>query len=110
VTVLAAVAVVGAGSLLFRLGPLLGAERLPDGLSRAAGWAGLAVLAAITVRTVVNHRDAEVPAAPVLAAAAVTAGLYLAVRGRPLLISMTVGAASYLALSGALHAVTYVFG
>ena len=29
-TVLLAVAVVGAGSLLFRLGPLLGARRLPE--------------------------------------------------------------------------------
>ena len=38
-TVLLAVLVVGAGSLVFRLGPLLGADRLPTSVTRVAGWA-----------------------------------------------------------------------
>jgi branched-subunit amino acid transport protein len=99
-----AVLAVGAGSLLFRLAPLLGAHRLPDSLTRAAGWAGLSVLTAITVRAVAAHRDPAVPAGSLLAAVAVGIGLYLAFRGRSLLLAAAAGAGSYLVLSAALSA------
>ena len=103
-TVLLAVLAVGAGSLIFRLAPLLGAERLPDRVTHVAGRAGLAVLAAITVRTVVQHHDPSVPAAPLVAALAVGLGLFLAFRGRSLPLSVATGVASYLVLSAALTA------
>lgn len=105
-TVLLAVLTVGAGSLLFRLVPLLGARRLPDWLTRVAGWAGLSVLTAITVRAVAGHQDPAVPAAPLLAAVAVGAGLYLAFRGRSVLVAVSAGAACYLVLSAAVSAVS----
>jgi branched-subunit amino acid transport protein len=98
-TVLLAVLAVGAGSLLFRVGPLLGANRLPDRLPVVAGWAGLSVLAAITVRSVLHHEDAGVPAAPLLAALAVGSCLVLAFRGRSLLVATGVGGAAYVALA-----------
>ena len=91
-TVALAVGVVGAGSLLFRLLPLLGAARVPVALSRAAGWAGLSVLAALVVRSVVRHQDPEVPAAPLLAALALAVALGLAHRGRSALVSVARGA------------------
>lgn len=94
-----AVGLVGLGSVLFRLAPLLGAERLPDGLTRVAGWAGLAVLTALTVRGVLHHEDPSVPAAPVIAALSVGCGLLLAFRGRPLLAAVGAGASAYLLLS-----------
>ena len=105
-SVLLAVVAVGGGSLLFRLVPLLGARRLPDRLTRVAGWAGLSVLTAITVRAVAAHRDPAVPAAPLLAAVCVGAGLYLAFRGRSLLLAAVAGAGCYLVLSAALSAVS----
>ena len=104
-TVLLAVLAVGAGSLVFRLLPLLGAHRLPDRLARIAGWAGLAVLSAITVRAVALHRDSAVPGAPLLAALSVGAGLALAYRGRSVLVSVASGAATYLVLAAAVAAV-----
>ena len=52
-----AVAVVGAGSLMLRLLPLVGATLIPDRLSVHAARAAMAVLAAMTVRTVLLHRD-----------------------------------------------------
>ncbi len=100
-TVVLAVLVVGAGSMLFRLAPLLGAARLPDRLTRVAGWVGLSVLAAMTVRAVLGHHDPGVPDARLLAAVSVGAGLFLAFRGRSLLFSVAAGAASYLVLSAA---------
>jgi branched-subunit amino acid transport protein len=102
-TVALAVGVVGAGSLLFRLVPLLGAARVPAPLSRAAGWAGLSVLAALVVRAVVRHQDPEVPGAPLLAALALAAALGLAHRGRSALASVLGGALLYLALTGVLR-------
>ena len=104
--VLLAVLVVGAGSLLLRLAPLLGARRLPDRLPRIAGWAGLSVLAAFTVRAVLGHHDPAVPGAPVLAALAVAGGLFLAFRGRSLLFAVAAGTACYLVLSAAVSALT----
>jgi len=96
-TVLLAVLVVGAGSLTFRLGPLLGADRLPDGLTRVAGWAGVSMLAAVTVRTVLRHEDPALTAAPLLGAAAVAVCLLLTARGVSLLLAVTAGGATYLA-------------
>jgi hypothetical protein len=84
VTVLIAVLVVGAGSLFLRTAPLPGARHLPDRLTEAAGWAGIAVVA-ITVRAVLHHHDSGTPAAPLgaaVAAVAVATGLLLAFRGR----------------------------
>jgi branched-subunit amino acid transport protein len=107
-SVLLAVAAVGLGSLALRLVPLLGAERLPDRLARTATWAGVSVLAAITVRSVVTHEDAALPAdvpAPLVAAVAVGLGLWVAARGRPVLISVATGAAAYLVLAGVLAGV-----
>jgi branched-subunit amino acid transport protein len=107
--VLLAVTAVGALSLALRLVPLLGARLLPDRIAQLAGWAGLAVLAAITVRAVVNHRDASLPgaladAAPLLAAAALGVVLALAYRGRSLLLAVGAGAGTYLVLGAALAA------
>ena len=62
-SVLIAVAIVGAGSLVFRLAPLLGARRIPDRLTVLAGWAALSVLVAMTVRSVLDHQDPTVPGA-----------------------------------------------
>jgi branched-subunit amino acid transport protein len=108
-TVLLAVGVVGLGSLMLRLTPILGSERLPEGVARAAGHAGLAVLAALVVRSVVTHQDPSLTgpvAAPLVAAVAVGVGLLLAHRGRSVLTTLAVGAATYLSLSWAVAALT----
>jgi branched-subunit amino acid transport protein len=98
-----AVVVVGCGSLLLRAAPLLGADRLPDRLSRLAGWAGLAVLAAIAVRSVAAHREPGLPVAPLIAPliglVALGTCLLLAHRGRSLLVSTAAGAGAYLVLA-----------
>jgi len=96
-SVLLAVLVVGAGSLAFRLGPLLGADRLPDALTRVAGWAGLSMLAAVVVRSVLTHEDPGLPAAPLLGAGAVAVCLLATARGFSLLLAVTAGGATYLA-------------
>jgi branched-subunit amino acid transport protein len=95
-TVLLAVLVVGAGSLAFRLGPLLGADRLPTSLTRVAGWAGVSMLAAVTVRTVLHHENPSLPAAPLLGAGAVAVCLVLTARGVSLLLAVAAGGATYL--------------
>jgi branched-subunit amino acid transport protein len=99
VSVLVAVLLVGAGSLAFRLAPLLGANRLPDPVARVAGWAGISVLAAITARAVLHHEDASVSAAPLLGAVAVGTCLVLAARGRSLLVAAGAGGTTYLLLA-----------
>ena len=99
-SVLVTVLVVGIGSVAFRLLPLLGASRIPDRLTQVAGWAGLSVLASLTVRAVLHHEDAAVPGARVAAAVAVAACLMIAFRGRSLLVSVAAGAATYLAIAG----------
>lgn len=96
-TVLLALLVVGAGSLAFRLGPLLGADRLPAAVTRVAGWAGVSMLAAVTVRTVLRHEDPHLAAAPLLGAAAVAVCLLLTARGVSLLLAVAAGGATYLA-------------
>jgi branched-subunit amino acid transport protein AzlD len=105
-----AVAVVGAGSLLLRLLPLVGATLVPDRLSVHAARAAMAVLAAMTVRTVLLHGDESLAGssvtAPVLAALAVALGLWLAHRGRSVLVASGTGLASYVVLAAGLAALT----
>ncbi|HSE09276.1 MAG TPA: AzlD domain-containing protein [Nocardioidaceae bacterium] len=103
-TTLVALLLVGAGSLAYRLLPLLGAARVPDQVSRVAGWAGVSVLAAVVVRGVLNHRDDSIPWAVPVALVSVAVGLYCAVRGRPPLVVLAVGAGTYLVASTTLAA------
>lgn len=103
---LVALLVVGASSLAFRLVPLLGARRIPDQVSRVAGWAGVSVLTAITVRGVLRHQDHGTPLAPLVAAVAVVVGLVVRWRGRSILVALGAGAGTYLAFGAALAALT----
>ena len=105
-TTVIALALVGAGSLAFRLLPLLGAARVPEAVSRAASWAGLSVLVAVTVRGVLNHQDASIPWPVLVALVSVTLGLAAAARGRSTLLVLGIGAGSYLALSAVLGALS----
>lgn len=98
-TTVIALLLVGAGSLAFRALPLLGAARVPERVSTVAGWAGLSVLVAVVVRTVLHHEDASVPWAVPFAVVSVGLGLALAARGRPPLVVLGAGAASYALLS-----------
>ncbi|MCW2761975.1 MAG: hypothetical protein JWR85_2176 [Marmoricola sp.] len=100
-SVLWAVLAVGVGSLLFRLVPLLGTRRRPDELSRIAGWTGLAVIAAIAVRSVLMHDDPCLPAAPLFAGLSVAAGLVLTFRGRSVLVAVGIGCSTYLIIGAA---------
>jgi branched-subunit amino acid transport protein len=100
-TTVLALLLVGIGSLAYRSLPLLGASRLPDHVTRTAGWAGVAVLAAVTVRGVLNHRDDSIPWALPVAVVSIGLGLLLAARGRPVPVVLAVGAVTYLALSTA---------
>lgn len=105
-TVLLAVTVVGAGSLLLRLVPLLGSRRMPERLAEVAGWAGLAVIATMSVRAVLAIEDPAVPGAPLVAAMATTVGLLLALRGRSVLVAVAVGLSTYVVTGAALQLVT----
>ena len=105
-TTVIALALVGAGSLAFRLLPLLGAARVPEAVSRAAAWAGLSVLVAVTVRGVLHHQDASIPWPALVALVSVALGLAAAARGRSTLLVLGIGAGSYLVLSAALGAVS----
>ena len=100
--VLLAVLVVGAGSLAYRLVPLVTGRQIPATLARGAGWAGLSVIAGITVRSVVLLEDDATALAPLVALVAVAAGLFLAYRGRSVLVAVGVGCASYVVLVGVL--------
>jgi branched-subunit amino acid transport protein len=104
-TTVVALVLVGAGSLAYRLLPLLGAARVPAAVSQAAGWAGLSVLLAISVRGVLHHEDPSIPGATAVAAVSVAIGLVLVLRGRPMLVALGAGAGSYLLLSAGLLAV-----
>lgn len=104
-TTLLALLIVGLGSLGYRLLPLLGATRMPESVSRTAGWAGMSVLAAITVRGVLHHRDDTIPWAVPVALISVGLGLVLAAQGRPTLVVLGAGAGSYLTLSVVVGAV-----
>ena len=103
--VLIAVLLVGAGSLVFRLAPLLGARRIPDRLTVVAGWAALSVMVAMTVRGVLDHRDPTVPGAGLVAAVSMGLGLLLAFHGRSALLAVAAGGSTYVVLSAAVVAV-----
>jgi branched-subunit amino acid transport protein AzlD len=109
-SVVLAVGVVGVGSLLLRLAPLLGARLVSESTGRIAGWAGLSVLAGMTVRTVAGHEDPSLPGAPLVAVVAVGAGLLLAFRGRSVPLSVAVGAGIYLLAAAAHAAFLHYFG
>jgi branched-subunit amino acid transport protein len=106
-TVLIAVLVVGAGSLVLRTAPLLAARRIPDRLTSLAGWAGLAVLAAMMVRAVLQHRDSSIPDARLVAAFSVGIGLLLAFRGRSVVLAVGAGGSTYLLIAAALMTVSH---
>jgi branched-subunit amino acid transport protein AzlD len=103
VNVVLAVLVVGLGSLAFRLVPMLSGRQVPAPLARGAGWAGMAVIAGMTVRATVLHEDASVPMAPLAALFAVTACFVVAFRGHSVLLAVGAGCASYVVI-GALMA------
>ncbi len=98
-TTVVALLLVGAGSLAFRALPLLGATRLPEAMSTVAGWAGVSVLAAVTVRGVLGHRDDSIPWAVPVAVISTGVAMAVAARGRGMLVVLGVGAGTYLALS-----------
>jgi hypothetical protein len=104
VNVVLAVLVVSAGSALYRLVPLLSTRQLPVSVTRAATWAGLAVIVGLSVRVLIGHENAAVPLAPLVAAVSVLVGLGLAVQGRSVLLSVGSGAATYLLVSAGLPA------
>jgi len=105
-TTLVALLLVGAGSFAYRLLPLLGAARVPDAVSRVAGWAGVSVLAAVTVRGVLHHQDRSIPWAVPVAVVALAVALVGAARGRGFLVVLGAGAGTYVALSTVIGAVT----
>lgn len=98
-TTVVALLLVGAGSLAFRALPLLGATRLPEAVSRVAGWAGVSVLSAVTVRGVLDHRDDSIPWAVPVGVISTAVAMAVAARGRGRLVVLSVGAGTYLALS-----------
>ena len=100
--VLLAVLAVGAASMAFRLVPLLTGRQIPATVARAASWAGLAVIAGITVRSTLLLDDPSVPLAPVVAVSSVTIGFALAYRGHSVLVAAAAGCASYVLLGAVL--------
>ena len=100
------VLVVAAGSMAFRLVPLLGAVAVPERSARVARGAGVAALTALVVRGVLHHQEPGVPGAAVIAALAVTAGLVVAAKGRSLVLVLGAGLGTYLVLAAAVRAVT----
>ncbi|MGN6577928.1 MAG: hypothetical protein ACTHKG_19820 [Nocardioides sp.] len=62
---------------------------------------------ALTVRSVVHHHDAAVPAAQLVAAVSVAVCLVLRFRDRPLLLAVTSGAATYAVLAALLSAIPH---
>lgn len=94
-----ALLLVGFGSVAFRVLPLVGAARLPDAVSRAAAWAGIGILVAITVRAVLQHQDPALALPVPAAVVSVLAGLVLSALGRPMLQVLLAGAGTYALLS-----------
>jgi branched-subunit amino acid transport protein len=97
-----AVLVAGLGSLLLRAVPLVGARHLPARVTAAAGYAGIAVIAGLTIRSVLDHHDDRLAAAPVVAAVAVATGLLAAFRGRSVPVAVAAGLTTYLVLAAIL--------
>ena len=93
-----ALTVVSLGSVLLRTVPLLGARALPDAVAETAGWAGVAVLAALAARAVAHHQDPALVLAPLVAAAAVGLGLVVVARSNSILLGVAVCVAGYLAV------------
>jgi hypothetical protein len=104
VNVVLAVLAVGLGSLAFRLVPLLSGRQVPAPLARGAGWAGMAVIAGMTVRAVAGHEDPSVAYAPLVALLAVTVCFVLAFRGRGVLLAVGAGCASYVVVGALMTA------
>jgi branched-subunit amino acid transport protein len=100
---LVVVLVVTAGSLAFRLVPLLGLVTVPEQAARVARGAGVAAMTAMVVRGVLEHRDPGLPGAGVIAGAAVAVGLAVATRGRSLGVVLLCGLAAYGVLASAVH-------
>jgi branched-subunit amino acid transport protein len=105
-TMLWAVVGVGIGSLVFRVVPLASAGQLPERLSRVAGWTGLAVISALSVRAVLQVEDPSIPGASLVAAVSVATGLLLAHRGSSVLVAVGVGGSTYLIIAAAVAALT----
>lgn len=111
-----AVLVVGLGSLAFRLVPLVAAQRVPTRVSAVAGWAGVAVLTAYVVRTVVQHHDPAVPAAWLVAVIAVGSGLVVVARRGSVLLALGacgvvyVGVGALMVVADRLPGVTRLIG
>lgn len=101
--VVLAVLAVGLGSLAFRLVPMLSGRQVPAPLARGAGWAGMAVIAGMTVRAKVLHEDASISFAPLVALLAVTVDFALAFRGHSVLLAVGAGCVAYV-VSGAVLA------
>jgi branched-subunit amino acid transport protein len=85
--------------------PLLTGRQIPMALARGASWAGLSVIAGITVRSTLLLEDPGVPLAPVAGLVAVSVGFALAFRGRSVLLAVAAGCASYVVLAAALAGV-----
>lgn len=96
-----AVLLVGAGSYLFRLIPLLLAGRVswPDPVDRGLQHAGRAALVYLVVSAVLGSASAS-PAATAGACAGVLITLMLGLRGHRLAIVMIAGLVAWLAVAG----------
>ena len=99
-TALAAVLAVAGASFAFRVLPLLVPSVVTDGAVRVADRAATLVLVLVVVQGVLAHQDAGVPAARVVAAIAVAAGLAASARGASMLTSVAVGLGGYAVLAG----------
>ena len=100
--VLLAFLAVGLGSMAFRLLPLVTGRQIPATVARGASWAGMAVIAGMTVRSTLLIEDPSVPAAPVVAVLSVSVGLVLAFRGHSVLVAVGAGCASYVVMAATL--------
>ena len=100
--VVLAVLAVGVASLAFRLVPLLTGRAIPTVLARGASWAGLSVIAGITVRSTLLVEDPGVPLAPLAAVLSVASGFVLAFRGHSVLVAVGAGCASYVVMAAVL--------
>jgi branched-subunit amino acid transport protein AzlD len=105
-TTVVALVLVGAGSLAFRLLPLLGATRVHEFVSTVAGWAGVSAMTAVAVRGLLQFRDDSTPYAVPVAVVSAGVALTFAARGRGMLVVLGIGAGTYLALSTMIGAVS----
>ena len=87
---------------LLNVVPVSTGRQVPAALARGASWAGLSVIAGITIRSTLLLEDPGVPLAPVAGVLAVAVGFVLAFRGRSVLVAVGAGCASYVVLAAAL--------